>query len=193
MKRLNISFLLVVLMSMTGIQASAHDIEVANSQGKTIYYVWTNDNTELAVSYRGSDYWDYSDEYTGSVDIPATVTYGGQTYPVTSIGERAFASCSSLTSVSIPSSVTNIGEWAFASCSSLTSVAIEEGVTSIGESAFYFCSSLTSVTIPSSVTTIGEQAFFYSGLTSVTIPSSVTSIGRYAFYDCSSLTTVSMA
>lgn len=37
---------LVVLMSMIGAKAFAHDIEVANADGVTIYYVWTNNNTE---------------------------------------------------------------------------------------------------------------------------------------------------
>ena len=96
-----------------------------------------------------------------------------------------------LTSVTIPSSVTTIGDYAFARCSSLTSVTIPEGVISIGSSAFYGCSSLTSVTIPSSVTSIGDSAFYgCSGLTSVTIPSSVTFIGDEAFLFCLSLTSV---
>lgn len=41
---------------------------------------------------------------------------------VTTIGERAFEVCSSLTRVTIPDSVTTIGAWAFDGCSSLTSV-----------------------------------------------------------------------
>ena len=48
---------------------------------------------------------------------------------ITSIGEKAFYRCTSLTSVTFPDSVTSIGEYAFDGCSSLTSVTIPEGVT----------------------------------------------------------------
>ena len=48
--------------------------------------------------------------YTGSVDIPASVTYDGEEYCVTGIGENAFRSCYNLTSVTIPGSVTKIEE-----------------------------------------------------------------------------------
>ncbi len=114
-------------------------------------------------------------------------------YYVTAIGSEAFQYCSSLTSVTIPSSVTSIGNYAFCGCSSLTSIDIPEGVTAIGDNAFYNCSELTSVSIPSSVTSIGNNAFYYcSGLTSISIPDGVTAIGEMAFYNCSGLTSVSI-
>ena len=106
------------------------------------------------------------------------------------LGISAFEGCSSLTSLTIPSSVTSIGSVAFA-YSGLTSLTIPSGVTSIGESTFYGCSGLINLTIPSSVTSIGNQAFSgCSGLTSLTIPSGVTSIGRSAFSGCSGLTSI---
>ena len=105
--------------------------------------------------------------YTGTAtDVVIPSKYEG--LPVAVIGDSAFASCSSLTSVVIPDSVTSIGDYAFRDCYGLTSIDIPDGVTSIGDYAFYDC----------------------DGLTSVVIPDSVTSIGNYAFRDCSSLTGV---
>ena len=166
-----ITILLTILMSMTGAMTFAHDIEVANKENVTIYYVWANAaKTELAVSYRGSSYSNFTNEYTGNVIIPESVKYDGETYPVTTIGVSAFEGCSGLTSVTIPSSVTSIGYEAFSGCSGLTSVSIPSSVTSIGSRAFYNCTGLTSVTIPNSITSVGDEAFYNcTGLTSVKI------------------------
>ena len=50
MKRLlNITFLLFVLLSMIGLDASAHDIAVENADGVTFYYNYINDGKELCT------------------------------------------------------------------------------------------------------------------------------------------------
>ena len=54
------------------------------------------------------------------VSIPASVEYGGITYPVTGIGKSAFYGFDTLTSVTIPTSVTSIGYDAFRNCPLLT-------------------------------------------------------------------------
>ena len=185
--------LLLLVMILLPLVASAHDIEVKNADGVTIYYNYINDGAELEVTFRGSNSSDYSNEYQGNVVIPEEVTYMNRTRKVTSIGSHAFRHCYGLTSVTIPHSVTSIGRCAFYDCSGLTSVTIPNSVTSIGEYAFYECPSLTSITIPNSVTSIGNYAFYEcSSLTSVTIPNSVTSIGGAAFAGCSGLTSVTI-
>ena len=190
MKRQNLTILLTIFLSMIGLNTLAHDIEVENNDGVTLYYNYTNDGTELAVTFRGTSYYEYPDEYTGNVVIPEEVTYMNTTRKVTSIGEGAFRICSGLTSIEIPNSVKSIGDYAFFNCTSLTSISIPNSVTSIGNNAFYSCSGLTSIEIPNSVTSIGNNAFQYcSKLTSFTIPNSVTSIGSEAFYGCSGITT----
>ena len=79
---------------------------------------------------------------------------------VTSIGDRAFYGCRSLSEIAIPSSVTSIGDWAFSRCASLSEIVIPSSVTSIGDSAFSYCASLSEIVIPSSITSIGDSAFY---------------------------------
>ena len=179
----------IAIMLMVGFPSLAHDFEVDG-----IYYKYLDETAKtVKVTFRGSYYYSYSNEYTGSVTIPSSVTYSGTTYSVTSIGDRAFYECSGLTSVTIPNSVTSIGHSAFEDCTGLTSVTISNSVTTIGYSTFAGCTSLTSVTIPNSVTSIGSFAFYYcSDLTSITIPNSVTTIGNEAFYECTGLTSVTI-
>ena len=104
--------------------------------------------------------------YSGSVVIPATVTYpdGDKTYNVTGIGDKAFFNCyHNMSSVTIPEGVTSIGASAFLNCTRLNSITIPKGVTSIGESAFHSCTGLNLITIPEGVTSIGARAFDNTG------------------------------
>ena len=176
-----------------------------------IYYKITNDTTkEVEVTYKGNSYSEYSNEYTGNVVIPESVTYNGITYSVTSIGYSAFNCCYYLTSIEIPNSVITIGGDAFRNTSwydehpdgvvyagkvlykykgtmpANTSIVIKEGTTAICSGAFQDCSELTSIEIPNSVTSIGGSAFSdCSELTSIEIPNSVTTIGGDAFNNTS--------
>ena len=112
---------------------------------------------------------------------------------ITSIGNSAFVSNTSLASVRVPASVNSIGQAAFQNCTSLKTITIEQGsqLTTINGSAFFGCTALESITIPASVTSIGQSAFYgCTAIASITIPASVNSIGPNAFQNCTSLETV---
>ncbi len=148
-------FCIIVCVVLVG-NVFAHDFSADAPSGQTLYYNLVTGG--VSVTCPGSVYSGYT-RPTGNLTIPSTVSYGGTTYSVTSIGGNAFYGCSGLTSVTIPNSVTFIDSYAFYGCSGLTSVTIPNSVTSIGNYAFYGCSGLTSVTIPNSVTYIFDYAF----------------------------------
>ncbi len=195
MKQAYITILLIMLsmISNKASAAKAYEIELKNDDGVTIYYNWINNRTELEVTYREEVWTSFEHYFKGyggeeSISIPETVNYGENQYKVTSIRSNTFYECSSLKSITIPSSVTSIGYNAFQGCSSLTSITIPNSVTTIAGYTFNNCSSLTSITIPNNVTSIGMGAFKgCSSLKSITIPKSVTTIEYSAFSGCNNL------
>ena len=201
MKKLKLFFTALLLLCC--ITATAHDFEVEG-----IYYTITDaTNKTLAVTYKGSSYSAYSNEYIGSVIIPESVTYSSSTYSVTSIGSNAFMNCDGLTSVVIPNSVTTIGSSAFNGCTSLKELRIEngEGTLSLGyntynsynggKGLFYDCP-LETLYLGRDLSYNTYYNYGYSPfynkttLTSVTIGNSVTSIGNDAFEGCTGLKTI---
>ena len=106
-----ILFVLAILIANC-ISASAIEFTVDG-----VRYSVNNDNTTVTVAGYPS-----GSKPIGDLTIPESVTYGGISYPVTSIGNKAFYFCSGLTSVTIPNSVTSIGDMAFLGCSGLTRI-----------------------------------------------------------------------
>ena len=76
---------------------------------------------------------------------------------LTAIKDAAFANCSALEKLNVPSSVTTLGKWMLEN-TALSSFTVNEGVTEIPQSCFYG-SAVTSLVIPASVTSIGDWAF----------------------------------
>lgn len=80
-------------------------------------------------------------------------------YGATCLRKFAFAYCSFLTEVEIPSTVRYINDYAFRDCSSLLYVTLKDGLEWIGISAFAYCTRLPSIKIPKTVTYIYSKAF----------------------------------
>ena len=160
-----------------------------------LYYHLNTETRTAEVTWEVFDGISITTNYIGltSVDIPSSVSYNGQTYTVTSIGETAFYDCENLTSVTIPDGVTSIGSSAFHLSEKLTSITIPNSVTSIADYAFFHCQGLTSVTIPTGTTSVGYHVFDWcTSLTSVILHNNLTIIEDYAFTYCTSLTSITL-
>ena len=193
--------LYLLLMSLLPMLASAYDAEIDG-----ICYNLNSKSKTAEVTSNSNSFW-YS-FYSGSIDIPESITHEGTTYSVTSIDFWAFQNCTGLTSITIPNSVTSIRSRAFQGCTSLVSITIPNSVTSIGESAFANCSGLNKVIVKDiaawcniSFDNFGSNPLecahhLYSDenteITDLVIPNSVRTIGKYVFVGCNGLTSVSL-
>ena len=154
----------LVLALLLPIIANAHDVQIDG-----IYYVLDDKHATATVcNYTNSIVHIAGTEYVGDIVIPETITTEtGKTYTVTAIGHYAFASCSEVTSITLPNTILSFGECAFLNCP------------------------LTTLSIPNSLETIGEECFGSSmGLTELIFPESLRSIGNRAFYLCRNLATI---
>lgn len=136
---------------------------------------------------------------SGGVTIPDSL--GG--CPVASIRSCAFDNCSSLTSVTVPSSVTSIDSYAFPGCSGSLAIYVSEanpayssvnGMLLSKDGTVLIRGIVGDVAIPDTVTSIGANAFSgFRELSCVTIPENVAIIGDRAFAGCDGLTRVMLS
>ena len=144
-----------------------------------------------------------------SIYFPSAISLSnGIVCSVTSIAEEAFMNCTTVETISMPSSIRNIGANAFNGCTNLKKVYATTSLGYFDSSAFancgsfdldvaigicsfvpalyfYNCPSVESVTIAKGITTIDASAFIdCSNLKSVSIPNTVTGIGSWAFVNC---------
>lgn len=199
--------LFIICAALTAVQAWAYDFEsngicynIKNNTAVVTYQVFMN-----------------TTNYAGLTDvvIPATVTYNGKTYNVTSIGNLAFAK-SSIKSVSIPSTMTEINTSAFTGCEieSLTLNTANVGT------AFNYMESIKTLTLNNGTENLAKEALegcaienlnfnittnvhystpvreLFSGSTmlkSVTFGEGVTTIPEYLFWYCTNLETVNFS
>ena len=150
-----------------------------------IYFLKINDQEASVVSKDNK-----RNSYRGDVVIPEEVSLNGDVLSVTAIADRAFQSCSNLTTVTIPNSVSTIGARSFAK-SGVKSITIPNSVTKIGSYAFSE-SSLNNITLSDNLTEIKNGTFWACSLNSITIPNKVTCIGDSAFFMCRNLKSIAI-
>ena len=170
-------------------------LDTNNKDDQGLTYTLHADHTATVANYDNST-------QDGVIDIPDTVTSGGQTYTVTAIGEYAFIPSRKITNVSsvfIPATVTSIGRFAFRCCKFLATVTFAEGsqLKSIGVSAFSGTEPahpiFKEIQIPDSVETIGTNAFQNcQDLESITLPASLETIESSAFSSCRKLSEIKL-
>ena len=177
--------------------------------------------------------WDSNGDGELSESEAASVTYLGTVFKgseITSFNElryfkrllsidaNAFRDCSSLTSVTLPTSVKRIDNHVFYNCTSLSDITIPDGVYIIEGMAFdntawYNCQpnnevayigkiayrykgdmpSGTELTLKEGTKVVAPNAFAsYYGLKNITLPNSITSVCEWAFFDCWNMKTVSL-
>ena len=121
MKRLHINLLLTIFLSLVG----------AKTYGACIDGIWYEFHGDEAWVVNPNfdeegTYWAGHGNYSGEVTIPSSVYYQGTSYKVTTIAD-AFAYCSGLTSLKIPSSIKLItGGSTFEDCTQFSKVIIND-------------------------------------------------------------------
>ena len=120
MKTITLKSVMAVLVALFSLNANAYDAYIDG-----IYYNLVS-KTKTAEVTSGDI------EYIGDVKIPASITYNGEIYSVTSIGRRAFYSCVGLTSIDIAEGVEFIDDGGIWNCWSLNYITIPKSMISIG-------------------------------------------------------------
>lgn len=108
--------LLAVVLSVGAI--AQEEVVINNNDGVAIKY---------SLSVDGDNYYAavVSNNYSGRVVVPSTVTYNGQTYTVYSVGSLAFGNRSDLTYVHLPNTIGELSSTAFKNSNSLDTLRLD--------------------------------------------------------------------
>lgn len=201
-KYIAVYFLITVLMLIPNyVNAKGEQTASTTINGKEINWEYKlNSNNEIEEL----DCKNVSD-LAGSITIPNEID--GKI--VKTIADDAFAKCTGITEVTIPSSVKELGARAFENCTVLSKVNLGN-IESIKYDVFKGCTALTEITIPKTLksgsifsclnnknitkinleeglTVIPENLCSNTGITEITIPKSVIKIENDAFAKCKEL------
>lgn len=174
--------IVMLLLTVTGI-AAAEELTYGEYR-----FVLLEDGTAQITGYNGSD---------EKLVIPSKLN----DYTVSSIGERAFYGCTSLSSVTIEEGVAVISDFAFESCSDLIDISIPDSVWSVGRNPFVDCEQLRYIVVSYKHPTLSVlsgvlfskmdmRLICYPGayqMACYPVPMGTKIIGDLAFYGCRNL------
>ena len=154
-------FILIGLMSMLFCRAQyGNTFNVPNADGKMLYYGVTSDvggKREVdIINMTGGTY------YSGTLNVPSTVTHGGKTYTVTGVGNHAFDH-SSLDALHLPETITKLGY-------------------QIMFGAILKTPTLKQLHFPSKVTVFPNNLLWMTGLEEVWLPTNLRWIEPFSLY-----------
>ena len=192
--------LLLIISSLSVIPFAAQALEPSGQCGPYITYTFDSSTGTLSLDGGGQMY-DYAwgeSPFFGNTDIKTLVvideitkTPGPVSGYVETIGSNAFAQCTNLETVVLPSSVAWIGESAFNGCTKLKNLTLARSTGWIGERAFAGCAALTEIELRKGMTVV--KAGVFDGCTSlktITVSGTVKTVEDGAFYGCTALTDV---
>lgn len=109
------------------------------------------------------------------------------------IAGGCFASCTTISSITIPNTIENIGDYCFGECHNLKEITLPVNITIIPAYCFYRCMSLKNVVIPNSVIEIGQGCFdSCTTISSIAIPNTITKINNHTFGNCINLKNITI-
>lgn len=160
---------------------------VSTEQGELAYLLDADAKTATVTGYSAN-----ADTSATRLVIPATISYGGDTYTVTAIGDAAFKNNAILTEIQFPDTLVTIGKQAFMGASALTEIILPDSVTLVDDEAFSFYKSFTAdqpnvvtkLKLPAKLERAGIKSF--AGLSNVkdllVLPATLTTLDEYCFF-----------
>lgn len=161
--------------------------------GENVQYTYSPQNGLLEISGYGA-LWDFTDNNLPwllyrweirTVHISGNISY---------IGANAFADCTALTSVTLPTDVTAIGPFAFRGCRQLRMLTLPQSLQYIGDEAFAECSSLADISVHGALQSMGVCAFRdCAALQNLNIAGEGLRVADYACCGCTALTSLTLS
>lgn len=161
--------------------------------GENAQFTYSPENGLLQIDGFGA-LWDFDENNVPWLSVRKeirTVLISGN---ISAIGSCAFADCTALTSISLPSDVSVIGAFAFRNCGKLRMLTLPQALQYIGDEAFAGCGSIVDISVPGALQFLGLSAFRdCTALQNLNLSGDGLRVADYACSGCAALTAVTLS